>query len=106
MFVTGRSISGSVEREIEETAMSMILELPKDVEATLAFQARAAHMPTEQYLAMVVERAVENRRRMAGEQLSRHLDVMAGCVAPETTPEQMEAALDDALATVRPHRGW
>lgn len=86
--------------------MSMTLELPKDVEAALAFQARAARMPTEEYLAKIVERAVENRRRLAAEQLSRHLDVMAGHVMPETSPEQMESALNDALAAVRPHRNW
>jgi hypothetical protein len=86
--------------------MSMILELPKDVEATLAFQARAVHMPTEQYLAQVVERAVESRRNAAAGQLARHLDVMAGQVAQQTTPEQMEAAFEDALAAVRPQRSW
>lgn len=86
--------------------MSMILELPEDIEATLAFQARAAQMPTEQYLAKMLERAVENRRRMAGEQLSRHLNAMADSVRPDTTSEQMEAAFDEALAAVRPHRGW
>ena len=86
--------------------MSMILELPKDVETALAFQARAAHMPTEQYLAKLVELAVANRRRVATEQLRRHLDVMADSLNPDTTPEQMEAALDDALAAVRPLRAW
>lgn len=106
MLVTDPAISGNVEREIEENAMSMILELPKDVEAALAFQARAAQMPTEQYLAKMVERAVENRRRTAGELLSRHLDVMADSLQPHTTSEQMEAAFDEALAAVRPQRGW
>lgn len=86
--------------------MSMILELPKDVEAALAFQARAAHMSTEQYLAMMVERAVDNRRRQAAEQLRQHLGVMAESMAPDTSSAQMEAAFDDALAAVRPHRGW
>ena len=84
--------------------MSMILELPKDVEAALAFQARAAQMPTELYLAKLVELAVANRRRAAGEQLRRHLDVMADSLNPDTTAEQMEAALDKALAAVRPIR--
>jgi hypothetical protein len=93
-------------KEIEETAMSLILELPKDIEAALVFQARAAHMPTEQYLAKMVERAVENRRRIAVEQLGHHLGVMADRVALDTTTEQMEAAFDDALAAVRPQRGW
>lgn len=86
--------------------MSMILELSEDIEATLAFQARAAQMPTEQYLAKMLERVVENRRRMAGEQLSRHLNAMSDSVRPDTTSEQMEAAFDEALAAVRPHRGW
>ena len=86
--------------------MSMTLELPKDVEATLAFQARAAQMPTELYLAQLVERAVEGRRRSAAEQLVKHLGVMATEVAPDTTPEQMEAALEEALAAVRPKRSW
>ena len=86
--------------------MSMTLELPKDVEATLAFQARAAQMSTELYLAQLVERAVEGRRRNAAEQLIKHLDVLAAEVAPDTTPEQMEAALEEALAAVRPKRSW
>ena len=86
--------------------MSMILELPKDVEATLAFQARAAQMPTELYLAQFVERAVEGRRGSAAEKLVKHLDVMAAVMAPDTTPEQMEAALEEALAAVRPKRSW
>ena len=86
--------------------MSMVLNLREDVEAALAFQARAAHMPTEQYLEKLVECAVENRRRMAAEQLRQHLDEMAECVAPDTAPEQMEAAFEDALSAVRPHRSW
>ena len=86
--------------------MSMTLELPEEVEAALAAQARAAQMPTERYLAQIVERAMEGRRRSAVEQLVRNLDVMAGKVATETTPEQMEAAFEDALASVRPQRVW
>jgi hypothetical protein len=84
----------------------MTVELPKDVEAALASQARTAHMPTEQYLAKMVERAVENRRLASVAQLRQHLEVMAESVAEETTTEQMEAAFDDALASVRPHRNW
>jgi hypothetical protein len=86
--------------------MSVTLELPKDIEAAVASQARVAHMPTEQYLAQVVERAVDSRRRAAAEQLGRQLDAMAEQVAPATTPDQMEAALAEALAAVRPRRGW
>lgn len=86
--------------------MSMILDLPKDVEAALAAQARAAQMAPEQFLAKMVAQAVENRRRAAAAQLAGHLDTMAATIAPETTTAEMEAALEDALAAVRPHRTW
>jgi hypothetical protein len=86
--------------------VSMILDLPKDVEETLACQARAVHMPAEEYVAKLVERAVENRRLAAAERLNRHLDDMASCIAPETTIEEMEAAIEEALLAVRPKRVW
>lgn len=86
--------------------MSVILELPKDVEAALASQARAARMPTERYVAHIVERALELRRRHAAQNLEQHLDSMASHVAAETTPEEMEAALEEALTDVRPRRRW
>ena len=86
--------------------MSVILELPKDVEAALASQARAARMPTERYVAHIVERALELRRRHAAQNLEQHLDSMASQVVPETTPEEMETALEEALADVRPQRRW
>jgi hypothetical protein len=86
--------------------MSVILELPKDVEAALASQARAARMPTERYVAYIVERALELRRRHAAQHLEQHFDSMASQVAPETTPEEMEAALEEALTDVRPQRRW
>ncbi|MCX6597580.1 MAG: hypothetical protein NTV70_14565 [Acidobacteria bacterium] len=86
--------------------MSMILELPNDVEAALASQARAAQMPTEQYLAQLVERALDNRRQLASEHLGSHLAEMAELVLPGTTPAQMEAALDEALDAIRPQRNW
>jgi hypothetical protein len=88
------------------TAMSLILELPKDVESALAFQAQAAHLSPEEYLAKLIERAVEGRRLRAAEQLRQHLDEMAESIAPQTTPEQMEAALEEGLAAVRPQRTW
>ena len=74
-----------------------ILDLPKDVEAALEYQARAAHMPTERYVAHTVERALELRRRHAAEDLKRHLEHMASQVAPTTMPEEMEAALEEAF---------
>jgi hypothetical protein len=63
-------------------------------------------MPAEHYLVHIVELAVENRRRIAAEQLGPHLEEMAECIAPETTSEQMEAALQDALAAIRSQRAW
>ncbi len=95
-----------MKEEAKTTIMSMILDLPKDVETAIALQARAAHMPTEEYLAQIVEHAVENRRRAAANQLRAHLDVMAASTTPETTAEQMESALEEALAAARPSRQW
>lgn len=86
--------------------MSMTLDLPKDIEAALAAQARAAQMEPEQFLAKMVAQAIENRRRVAAAELVGHLDVMAESVARDTSTAEMEAALEDALAAVRPHRNW
>jgi hypothetical protein len=86
--------------------MSVTLNLSKDIEATLAFQARAAQMPTERYVTQIVEQAVKLQRRRAAEALEKHLDVMSSQVAPGTTPDEMEAALEEALAAVRPQRSW
>jgi uncharacterized protein (DUF433 family) len=40
------------------------------------------------------------------DRLERHLDYMASQVTAETTPDEMEAAISDALASVRPQRSW
>jgi hypothetical protein len=40
------------------------------------------------------------------ENLDRHLDYMASQVPREATAQELEAALDDALAHVRPPRSW
>ncbi|MEI9814732.1 MAG: putative toxin-antitoxin system toxin component, PIN family [Acidobacteriota bacterium] len=89
--------------------MSLILELPKEIEAALALQARAAHMPTEQYLARLVERAVESRRRDAADQLVHHLDSMATQVAAgyddRTNGSRAAACLGGRAATAQPGEG-
>lgn len=95
---------GKVKREKLGSAMSMIVELSKDVEAALAVQAKAAQLPTEVFLAKMVELAVENRRRIAVEQLRQHLGVMAESIPAETTPDEMERAFEDAFAAIRPMR--
>jgi hypothetical protein len=86
--------------------MAVTVELSPEKEAALASQARAAHMPTERYLAEIVERALEIHQRRAAEMLGRHLDSMASDISPETTSGEMEAALDEALGQVRPQRRW
>jgi hypothetical protein len=86
--------------------MALTLDLSPEKEAALAAQARAAHMPTELYLARVVERALDIQRQRAAEQLAQHLDTMAAGIDPATTPAEMETALDEALAGIRPRRNW
>ena len=39
--------------------MSLTIELPKELEASLASRARAVHMPTERYVASIIEHALE-----------------------------------------------
>jgi hypothetical protein len=86
--------------------MSLTIDLPKELEATLASQARAAHMPTERYLTQLIEHALKRQRRQAAENLAQHLSQMGSQVLPDTTPEEMEAALEAALIEVRPQRSW
>jgi hypothetical protein len=86
--------------------MNLTIDLSEQNAAALEAQARTARMPAERYLAQIVARALERQHRRDAENLSKHLDVMASQVAPETTVEEMEAALQDALAHVRPQRSW
>ena len=86
--------------------MNVTIELSDDNAAALACQARAAKMPTERYLADIIEGTLQRRRRRAVDRLERHLDAMASQMIPETTTEDMEAALDEALVHVRPRRIW
>jgi len=86
--------------------MHVTIDLSEQNAATLGAQARAARMSTGSYLACILEHALELQHRRTAENLDRHLDCMASRVAPETTPEEMEAALEEALAHVRPQRSW
>ena len=86
--------------------MNLTIDLSEQNAATLEAQARAARMPAERYLADIVARALERQHRRDSDDLGKHLDYMASQVALETTTEEMEAALLEALAHVRPNRSW
>jgi hypothetical protein len=86
--------------------MNLTIDLSEQNAAALEAQARAARMSAERYLAHIVARALERQHRRDAENLGKHLDTMASHVAPETTSEEMEAALQEALTHVRPHRSW
>ena len=84
--------------------MSLTIDLSQELEAELASQAQALDVPTERYLAQIVESAVKRKR--AARTLEQSLDEIAARVLPETTTAEMEAALEAALAAVRPKRIW
>jgi len=86
--------------------MNLTIDLSEQDAAALEAQARAARMSAERYLAHIIARALEHQHRRDAENLAQHLDCMASQVVPETTTEQMEAALQEALTHVRPHRSW
>jgi hypothetical protein len=86
--------------------MNVTVELSEEIAAALAAQARAVRMPTEAYVAYILEQAIERQRSRAAEALDQHLHHMASQVRTDTTTEQMEAALEEALTAVRPRRIW
>jgi hypothetical protein len=86
--------------------MNLTIDLSEQKAAALEAQARAMNMPTERYLAEIVERALDRQHRRDAAALERHLDYMASKVVPDTTPDEMETALAEALAHVRPQRIW
>jgi HAMP domain-containing protein len=86
--------------------MSVTIELPPQIEAALASHARAANMATDRYVAAIVERAVEIQQRRAVERLADHVNSMSSQMPADTTPAEMDAALDEALEHVRPLRRW
>ncbi len=86
--------------------MSLTIDLPEEVEAALASQARAVSLPTERYLAQLIEQALERQRLRSTEALTKTLDQMACPNSLLATAEEMEAALEAALAEVRPQRSW
>jgi hypothetical protein len=86
--------------------MNLTIDLSEQNAAALEAQARAACMPTEAYLARIVEQALERQHRRSAERLKQHLDFMADQIRPEATSEEIDAALEEALANARPRRSW
>ena len=86
--------------------MNLTIDLSEHDAAALEARARAARMPAERYLAEIVTRALERQHRQDVQNLEKHLDYMASQVVPDTTVDEMEAALQEALTHVRPHRDW
>lgn len=86
--------------------MNLTIDLSDQSAAALEAQARAARMPAERYLAHIVTMALERQHRRDVENLEKHLDYMASKVGPETTSDEMEAALQEAFSHVRPRRDW
>ena len=86
--------------------MNLTIDLPAPKATAPEAQAKAAHMPTERYLARIVESALDSRRRDDRAALERHLDHIASKTLPETTPQGREAAVSEAPAAVRPQRNW
>jgi len=86
--------------------MSITIELSEHNAAELEAAAREARMPADRYLAKIVAHALEARQRSKVQKLEEHLDYMASQVVPGTTADEMEAALQEALAHVRQHRTW
>jgi hypothetical protein len=84
--------------------MSLAITLSEEMEAALNAQARAVHMPTEDYLARLIESALQRRQSQSSANLQQAIDQMATHITPGTTAEEMEAALDAALAEIRPRR--
>jgi hypothetical protein len=86
--------------------MNLTIDLPDHNAAELEAQARAARMPADRYLALIIVHSLESWHRNKVHELEKHLDDMASQVVPETTAEEMEAALQEALDHVRPQRTW
>jgi hypothetical protein len=74
--------------------------------AVLAVLARTARMSPEGFLSHIISSALERQKSRTAEQLAHHLDMMAAQIRLDTTSEDMEAALEEALAAARPRRDW
>jgi hypothetical protein len=86
--------------------MNLTIDLSEQNAAELEAAAREARMPADRYLEKIVAHALETRHRSKVQKLEEHLDYMASQIVPGTAADEMEAALQEALAHVRQHRTW
>ena len=86
--------------------MNLTFGISDQYAAVLEAKARAAGMPLNDYLSAIITGVLERQRARNTESLRQHLDSMAAKVSPDTAPEQMEEALQDALDAIRPLRAW
>jgi hypothetical protein len=54
-------------------------------------------MAPERYLSHIIASAFERQRNRGTDDLAHHIEAMASQVQPETTPEEMEAAMEELL---------
>jgi hypothetical protein len=86
--------------------MYLTIDLSDQNTAELEAAAREARMPADRYLAKIVALALETRHRNRVQKLEEHLDYMESQVVPGATADEMESALQEALAHVRQRRTW
>jgi hypothetical protein len=91
---------------MEQKAMNLTIDLSEQNAAELEAAAREARMPADRYLEKIVANALETRHRSKVRNLEDHLDYMASQAVPGATDDEMEAALQEALVSVRQRRTW
>ncbi|MBS1835835.1 MAG: hypothetical protein JST65_24170 [Acidobacteria bacterium] len=80
------------------------MDLPPEVEETLSGKARAANVPVERYTIDLVTRALAADRN--ADEMETFLNQMARNAPIQGSEEELEAAIEEALAAVRPKRIW
>jgi hypothetical protein len=97
--------------------MSLTIDLQPEEEQALKAKALARGVSPEDYARQILRRTLilsgritlapqGEDRRLAAERLMRHLNTMTEKVTPGTTSAEMEAAIDEALAEIRPRPEW
>ena len=97
--------------------MSLVIDLSPEEEGALAARAHARGVSPERYARHLLRRNLllggrllpgpeGKERQRAAERLSRHIGDMAGKIAPDTSSEEMDAAIDEALTRAGTRREW